>query len=79
MPEEADTVFPNDEAYKISITTDQIKVIGANLRGLHFGMVTLKHLLDMNKPLPVAELIDYPACRSSGHVSISPCSHDTKI
>ncbi len=52
--------FPNDESYRILVNNNQIKVIGAGIRGLHFGLVTLKQLLDMNVPLPPAEILDFP-------------------
>ena len=60
FPEAREITFPNDEAYRIVVAKDQIKVIGAGIRGLHFGLVTLKQLLEMNVPLPAANILDYP-------------------
>jgi len=60
FPECTEYFFPNNEAYRILIDKDQIKVIGAGIRGLHFGLVTLKHLLEMNVSLPSADVLDFP-------------------
>lgn len=60
FPEAKETSFPNSEAYRIIVDKQQIKVIGAGIRGLHFGLVTLKQLLEMNVPLPSVDLLDFP-------------------
>jgi hypothetical protein len=60
FPEASNYFFPNNEAYRILVNKNQIKVIGAGIRGLHFGLVTLKHLFEMNTPLPSADILDYP-------------------
>ncbi len=60
FPEATGIFFPNDEAYCILVNQNQIKVIGSGIRGLHFGLVTLKQLLEMNVPLPSASLLDFP-------------------
>ncbi len=60
FPEAREITFPNDEAYKIIIDQQHIKVIGAGIRGLHFGLVTLKQLFEMNVALPSATILDFP-------------------
>ena len=61
FPEAKKITFPNDEAYTIIVDHQHIKVIGAGIRGLHFGLVTLKQLLEINLPLPSATILDFPA------------------
>ena len=61
FPESKQFTFPSNEAYQIVVDINKIKVIGAGIRGLHFGLVTLKHLIEMNEPLPAAVITDYPA------------------
>lgn len=60
FPETKGTFFPNNEAYRILVNHHQIKVIGAGIRGLHFGLVTLRQLFEMNVPLPSVDLLDFP-------------------
>ena len=60
FPEAKEFSFQNNEAYRLIVDNNQIKVIGADIRGLHFGLVTLKQLLDMKVPLPSVDLLDYP-------------------
>jgi hypothetical protein len=60
FPETIGTFFPNNEAYRILVDHHQIKVIGATIRGLHFGLITLRQLFEMNIPLPEADLLDFP-------------------
>lgn len=52
--------YPSDEAYRIVVDKKQVKIIGAGIRGLHFGLVTLKQLLEMQRALPAADIIDFP-------------------
>ena len=73
-----DSSFPNDEAYRILINKDQIKVIGAGIRGLHFGLVTLKQLLEMNVPLPAAKILDYPFAAHRATFQYLPVPMDEK-
>ncbi len=61
FPEVGAVNFPNGESYRILVDKNQIKVIGATIKGLHFGLVTLKQLFEMNKPLPSVDLLDFPA------------------
>ena len=60
FPETKGTFFPNNEAYRIVVDNGHIKVIGAGIRGLHFGLVTLRQLFEMNLPLPSVDLLDFP-------------------
>ncbi|MEI6680260.1 MAG: glycoside hydrolase family 20 zincin-like fold domain-containing protein [Mariniphaga sp.] len=60
FPEASGTTFPNQEAYRIIVDNKHIKVIGAGIKGVHYGLVTLKHLLEMNLPLPSVDLLDFP-------------------
>lgn len=60
FPEVSGYTFPNNEAYRIIVDNSHIKIIGAGIKGVHFGLVTLKHLLEMNVPLPSAILFDFP-------------------
>ncbi len=62
LPEDCQGIsFPNDEAYLIKIGMSQMKVIGTSARGLHNALVTLRHLIEMGRPLPAATIFDYPA------------------
>ncbi len=61
LPEDCRGVsLPNDEAYLIKISPSQMKIFGATGKGLHNALVTLRHLVEMNRPLPAATILDYP-------------------
>lgn len=53
--------FPNEEAYLIKVKATGIKVIGASAKGLHYGLVTLRQLFQLNQTLAAATVLDYPA------------------
>ncbi len=60
FPEAKGTFFSNHEAYRLMVDQHQIKVIGATIKGLHFGLITLRQLFEMNIPLPAVDLLDFP-------------------
>jgi hypothetical protein len=53
--------FSSDEAYAIIVKPELIRIIGAGKRGLHYALVTLRHLFELSSTLPAAKIYDYPA------------------
>jgi len=64
------------EGYWISVQPDRILVIGKGSRGLFYGVQTLLQLLS-NRPVPCAEVEDWPVLRFRGvHIyTFAPAAH----
>ena len=62
MIKELNGIFlPTDEAYVILVRPEYLKVIGASVRGLHNGLITLRQIIQQTTILPAATILDYPA------------------
>jgi hypothetical protein len=80
-PFSADIGMPSNvrlrpEGYWISLQPDRILVIGKGPRGLFYGVQTLLQLLG-NRPIPCAEVEDWPVLRFRGvHIyTFAPAAH----
>lgn len=68
--------LPNAEAYLIKVNPSGIKVIGASVKGLHFGLVTLRQLFQLSPDLPAATILDYPVSSNRCTFSYWPLPMD---
>lgn len=68
-------------AYYLSVTPEQIVIIGNDDRGTFYGVQTLKQLID-NGSIPTVEITDYPDIRFRGTVEGfygTPWSHRDRL
>lgn len=60
--------YLGEEGYEINISSEGITLIAADSRGICWGRVTLKHMLEQSSKLPCGTLRDYPEYAVRGFV-----------
>ena len=60
LSSEVTTESSSDEAYKLEINDNGIKITARKEIGVLYGLRTIQNIMDVNRSLPYGEIVDYP-------------------